>query len=76
MIPDGASLMIGGFMAVGTPERLIDEIASMSDEDLMRPYRYYEFASMEDRPVVGWLVGNTFGHYDEHLPWIRAIAEG
>ena len=27
MIPDGASLMIGGFMGVGTPERLIDEIA-------------------------------------------------
>jgi acyl CoA:acetate/3-ketoacid CoA transferase alpha subunit len=23
MIPDGASLMIGGFMAVGTPERLV-----------------------------------------------------
>ena len=25
-IPDGASLMIGGFMAVGTPERIVDEI--------------------------------------------------
>jgi acetate CoA/acetoacetate CoA-transferase alpha subunit len=26
LIPDGASLMIGGFMGVGTPERVIDEI--------------------------------------------------
>jgi acetate CoA/acetoacetate CoA-transferase alpha subunit len=26
MIPDNASLMIGGFMAVGTPERVVDEI--------------------------------------------------
>lgn len=26
MIPDGASLMTGGFMAVGTPERVIDEV--------------------------------------------------
>ena len=26
MIPDGASLMIGGFMAVGSPEPVIDEI--------------------------------------------------
>lgn len=26
MIPDGASLMIGGFMGVGTPERMIDEL--------------------------------------------------
>ena len=26
LIPDGASLMVGGFMAVGTPERLMDEL--------------------------------------------------
>jgi acetate CoA/acetoacetate CoA-transferase alpha subunit len=26
LIPDGASLLIGGFMSVGTPERLVDEI--------------------------------------------------
>lgn len=26
MIPDGATLMVGGFMGVGTPERLIDEL--------------------------------------------------
>ncbi len=28
LIPDGASLMIGGFMAVGTPERLIDALVA------------------------------------------------
>ena len=26
LIPDGATLMIGGFMGVGTPERIIDEL--------------------------------------------------
>lgn len=26
LIPDGATLMIGGFMAVGTPERVMDEL--------------------------------------------------
>jgi acetate CoA/acetoacetate CoA-transferase alpha subunit len=26
LIPDGASLMVGGFMGVGTPERIIDEL--------------------------------------------------
>lgn len=26
MIPDGASIMVGGFMGVGTPERLLDEL--------------------------------------------------
>lgn len=34
LIPDGASLMIGGFMAVGTPERLIDEIVRQKKRDL------------------------------------------
>jgi acetate CoA/acetoacetate CoA-transferase alpha subunit len=34
MIPDGASLMIGGFMGVGTPERIIDEIARQDKRDL------------------------------------------
>jgi acetate CoA/acetoacetate CoA-transferase alpha subunit len=34
MIPDGASLMIGGFMAVGTPERILDEIVRQDKRDL------------------------------------------
>jgi len=34
LIPDGASLMIGGFMAVGTPERAVDEIVSQKKRDL------------------------------------------
>jgi acetate CoA/acetoacetate CoA-transferase alpha subunit len=34
MIPDGASLMIGGFMAVGTPERLVDELVSQGNRNL------------------------------------------
>ncbi len=55
-------------------QRLIDKIASMSDEDLQRPYRFYELASTEDRPVYHWITGNTFAHYAEHIPWISAIA--
>jgi acetate CoA/acetoacetate CoA-transferase alpha subunit len=34
MIPEGASLMIGGFMAVGTPERVVDEIVRQGKRDL------------------------------------------
>jgi acetate CoA/acetoacetate CoA-transferase alpha subunit len=34
MIPDGASLMVGGFMAVGTPERVVDEIVRQGKREL------------------------------------------
>ena len=34
MIPDGATLMIGGFMAVGSPRRLIDELVRQAKKRL------------------------------------------
>jgi acetate CoA/acetoacetate CoA-transferase alpha subunit len=34
VIPDGASVMIGGFMAVGTPERLLDELVRQRKSNL------------------------------------------
>ena len=34
MIPDGATVMVGGFLAVGTPERAVDEIIAQNKRDL------------------------------------------
>jgi len=34
MIPDGATLMIGGFMGIGTPHRIIDELVRQGKKDL------------------------------------------
>lgn len=34
MIPDGSSLMVGGFMGVGTPERVVDELVRQGKREL------------------------------------------
>ncbi|WMT73585.1 CoA transferase subunit A [Bradyrhizobium sp. Ash2021] len=34
MIPPGSSIMVGGFMGVGTPERLLDEVVRQRKTDL------------------------------------------
>jgi len=34
MIPDGATMMIGGFMGVGTPERVVDELVRQGKRGL------------------------------------------
>jgi acetate CoA/acetoacetate CoA-transferase alpha subunit len=34
LIPDGASLMVGGFLAVGSPERIIDALVARAARDL------------------------------------------
>ena len=53
MVPDGASLMIGGFMGVGTPERLVDEIVRQGKRNLT------VIANDTAKPAVG--IGKLVG---------------
>ena len=54
MIPDGASLMIGGFMPVGTPERLIDELVRQEKRKLTI---IANDTAMPGRVLASWSAG-------------------
>jgi len=54
LIPNGASLMIGGFMGAGTPERLIDELVRQGKRDLV----VIANDTAEPGKGIGKLIGN------------------
>lgn len=58
-----------------THTRMLQKIESMTEEDLLRPYRDYQPDSTEERPVIWWVIGNTMMHWRDHLPWMDAIAK-
>ncbi|MEA4908456.1 MAG: ClbS/DfsB family four-helix bundle protein [Chloroflexi bacterium] len=61
-----------------THQELLAALVRMSDEDLFRPYRYYQPEASGDnagQPVVLWLAGDTYEHYAEHLEWMQAIID-
>lgn len=56
---------------------LLARLRSMTDDDLKRPYSHYQpdDPPYNANPVWPWIVGNTFGHYEEHIKYLRARAE-
>jgi hypothetical protein len=54
-------------------EQLAAKINAMTEEELLLPYRHYDQASTEERPVIWWIIGNSVMHYPEHKPWIAAL---
>ncbi len=58
-------------------QHLVRALDTLNDADLLRPYSFYQPndpRADSGSPVIGWIVGNSSGHYLEHLPWIQAIA--
>lgn len=76
--------------ALGTPpvrcrERLeashaqvVAALEGMTDAQLQLPYSHYQPAdgAHNPRPVVGWVIGNTYEHFDEHIGWLKAGLSG
>jgi Protein of unknown function (DUF1706) len=60
-----------------TYARLVNAITALPvDAALMKPYREYDPTSDQERPIIEYIMGNTAGHYEEHLPWMQAIVAG
>jgi hypothetical protein len=54
--------------------QLINALGKLSDDDLQKPYSHYQPSDPEEkRPVVGWVGGNTYEHYAEHIEWINQL---
>jgi hypothetical protein len=56
-------------------QRLLATIGALGDDALNLPYTHYDADAGKDAPVFGWIVGNTYEHYAEHLPWMQSIAK-
>lgn len=53
-------------------------VAALDDADLQRTYSHFQPDEPGDdngTPIVAYLVGNSFGHYEEHIPWIKTTLE-
>ena len=54
--------------------QLLAALGKLSDADLDKPYGHYQAADPDEkRPVVGWVAGNTYEHYAEHIGWINQL---
>ena len=54
--------------------QLMAAMAKLDDGDLEKPYSHYQPSEPDEkRPVVGWVAGNTYEHYAEHIDWINHL---
>ena len=63
-------------MAHEAHERALAVLATLGDEDLEQPYREFSDDDRPDanEPIINWIAGDTYEHYQEHLPAVQAQA--
>lgn len=63
---------------VAAHSRVASALDGLGDHELALPYDRFvaPFTADTGHAIWGYVAGNTFDHYQEHLPWLTAIAEG
>ena len=59
-----------------THTRLVALIGALPDEDLSKPITFFQPDDPDERPILRKIIGDTYEHYAEHLPWIEEILAG
>ncbi|MBX3046421.1 MAG: ClbS/DfsB family four-helix bundle protein [Anaerolineales bacterium] len=54
---------------------LVARVEAMTEEELQLPYNHYQPNSKSTTPIFEYISGNSFGHYDEHIPWMRTLIQ-
>ncbi|MCB0193755.1 MAG: ClbS/DfsB family four-helix bundle protein [Anaerolineae bacterium] len=57
-------------------QKLVATVSQLSDEDLLKPYGYYQpdqTGEFTRKPIINWIVGNTYDHYAEHYAIIEKL---
>jgi len=54
-----------------TRQQVLDALEPLAEADLHRPFNTAE--PTDTRPLDALIAGNTFGHDEEHLEWIRPL---
>ncbi|WP_420629997.1 ClbS/DfsB family four-helix bundle protein [Candidatus Leptofilum sp.] len=60
---------------IAAHERTVAAVDQLDEADLLLPYGRFVAPFTEDsgKPVWNYVAGNSFGHYNQHTPWIKAI---
>lgn len=60
-----------------THQELRAALDALTDADLLKPYSHYQPSDPpeQDGPVMAWVMGNTYGHYEDHIGWIQGLLQ-
>ncbi|WP_420645369.1 ClbS/DfsB family four-helix bundle protein [Candidatus Leptofilum sp.] len=59
-------------------ERLVTAMEPLDNAGLQLPYERFvpPFSGDGGSPVLSYIIGDSYEHYQEHMPWIEAIIRG